>query len=279
MCTRVRDTEGGDEGAGTQALAVVRNPGVARPEGATHKLLYPDRGVFIHAVIGGSLYIAVALQYTLYRSLHCFLKRIFTRIYIMSVPDYITSVFKAHLQKFITIGDADVAAILDCFNIADIEKKENLLTEGQVCRYNYFVVKGCLRKFFINEKAIEQTTEFALDTWWMTDNMAYEFQKPSAFYIQAVEKSTVLSIHYKTQEQLLQAFPMMEKYFRFVYQRAYAASQMRIKYLYGLSKEEFYHSFNNKYPEFVQRIPQYLLASFLGLTPEYLSEIRAKKRS
>ena len=71
----------------------------------------------------------------------------------------------------------------------------------------------------------------------------------------------------------------MERYFRFIYQRAYAAAQLRIKYLFDYSKEEFYHSFKSKHPEFVQRIPQYLLASFLGFTPEYLSELRKKNRS
>jgi ribosomal protein L10 len=71
----------------------------------------------------------------------------------------------------------------------------------------------------------------------------------------------------------------MERYFRFIYQRAYAASQMRFKYLYEFSKEEFYQHLNENYPEFIQRIPQYLIASFLGFTPEYLSEIRKKKRS
>ena len=71
----------------------------------------------------------------------------------------------------------------------------------------------------------------------------------------------------------------MERYFRFIYQRAFAAMQMRIKYLYEFSKEDFYSHLASHYPEFVQRIPQYLIASFLGFTPEYLSEIRNKSRS
>ncbi len=190
-----------------------------------------------------------------------------------------SAIFKAHLQKFITINDADFATITSYFKTLNFKKKENLLSEGQICKHHYFVLKGCLRKFFINEKGVEQTTEFALETWWLTDNMAYEFQRPTEFFIQAIEKAEVMVIHHADQQKLLEAFPVMEKYFRFVYQRAYSAIQMRIKYLYSLSKEEFYHNFNNKQPEFVQRIPQYLLASFLGITPEYLSEIRSKKRS
>ncbi|WP_223815814.1 hypothetical protein [Adhaeribacter rhizoryzae] len=78
---------------------------------------------------------------------------------------------------------------------------------------------------------------------------------------------------------MLHQHPKLERYFRMIYQRAYAASQMRIKYLYDLSREELFYHFLDHYPDFVQRIPQYLLASFLGFTPEYLSEIRSKKRS
>src|SRR5690606_16162274 len=145
-----------------------------------------------------------------------------------------------------------------------------------VCKHHYFVLKGLLRKFYINEKGIEQTTEFAIETWWITDNIAYEHRQPTEFYIQAVEKSEILYITNENQEKLLTNFPAMERYFRFVYQRAYAAAQMRIKYLFSLSKEEFYFELLRKHPEFVQRVPQYLIASFLGFTPEYLSEIRKR---
>lgn len=190
-----------------------------------------------------------------------------------------SAIFKAHIRKFITLTESDWESILPYFEIITVKKKENILTEGQICRTNFFVLQGCLRKFFINEKGVEQTTDFAPETWWVTDNMAYEFQRPAEFFIQGVEKSEVLTIHHTAQQQLLDTFPIMEKYFRFIYQRAYAAAQMRIKYLYGMSKEEFYHNFNVKQPGFVQRVPQYLLASFLDITPEYLSEIKKKNRS
>ena len=190
-----------------------------------------------------------------------------------------SEIFKQHIGKFVELNEGEFSDIFSFFQTIDISKKENLLTEGQVCKFNYFVLKGCLRKFFINDKGVEQTTEFAIENWWMTDNIAFEHQLKSEFYIQAVEPSTILIIDHSSQEKLLHQHPKMERYFRFVYQRAYAAAQMRIKYLFDYSKEEFYYSFNNQYPEFVQRIPQYLLASFLGFTPEYLSEIRKKNRS
>lgn len=184
-----------------------------------------------------------------------------------------------HIRKFTDLSDDEFESVISYFEPLTVKKKENLITEGQVCRWHYFVVKGCLRKFFVTDKGTEQTTEFALETWWMTDNVAYERQQITDFYIQAIEKSEVLAITHEKQEALLKAFPVMERYFRFVYQRAYAASQMRIKYLYDYSREELYFNFVDEYPWFVQRVPQYLMASFLGFTPEYLSEIRAKRRS
>lgn len=187
-----------------------------------------------------------------------------------------SAVFKQHLQKFTGISSVEYDHIRSFFTQQQVGKKENLMCEGQLCRYNYFVEKGCLRKFFINEKGGEQTTEFAIENWWITDNLAYEKETRTEFFIQAVEKSDVLLIDYTSQEKLLQEFPALERYFRFVYQRAYAAAQMRIRYLYGLSREELYHHFAERHPYFINRIPQYLVASFLGFTPEYLSELRKK---
>lgn len=189
------------------------------------------------------------------------------------------SIFKNHIEKFTQISNDEFDEAQKFFDIKNVTKKENLLEEGQIYRHHYFVLDGLLRKFYINEKGIEQTTEFAIETWWITDNIAYEHKIPSEFYIQAVEKSKILYITQDNQEKLLKTHPVMERYFRFIYQRAYVAAQIRVKYLFSLSKEEFYFQSISKYPEFAQRIPQYLLASFLGLTPEYLSEIRKKRIS
>jgi len=187
--------------------------------------------------------------------------------------------FKTHLDKFITISDEEFASVLSFFKVSEVKKKQDLILSGEICRSIYFVQKGCLRKFFINEKGVEQTTEFAIENWWMTDTFAYERQGKSSFTIQAVEPSVVLMIDLQAQEELLKKHPVMERYFRMVYQRAYAAAERRIRYLYEMSREELYIHFSTQYPWFIQRIPQYLIASFLGFTPEYLSEIRAKLRS
>lgn len=187
--------------------------------------------------------------------------------------------FKAHLNKFITVSDEEYISIFSFFEVLKVKKKETLMLEGEVCRNMYFVVEGCLRKYFINEKGVEHTTQFAIENWWVTDTFAYERQMQTDFNIQSVEKSTILVIDFKNQELLLEKHPIMEKYFRIIYQRAYAASERKLRYLAEYSREELYVHFSTLYPWFIQRIPQYLIASFLGFTPEYLSEIKAKLRS
>lgn len=184
--------------------------------------------------------------------------------------------FHNHIRKFVTISDEELADVSGYFTFQAVKKKENLLKEGQVCKTSYFVLKGILRKFFVNDKGVEHTTEFAIENWWMTETFSYLNQSPTEFYIQAVEPTEVLQIQRERLDSLLATHPIMEKYFRQVYQKAYAAAQMRIKFQYEHSREALYHFFREKQPEFLQRVPQYLIASYLGFTPEYLSEIRKK---
>lgn len=190
-----------------------------------------------------------------------------------------SNVLKAHLSKFIVIDDDEFADILSYFEVQNARKKENLLIEGAVCKRHYFVIKGILRKFFVTDKGVERTTEFAIENWWMTDHFAFEAGSTSQFYIQAVEQAELLAITRNKQAEMLRRHPLMEKYFRCIYQKAYGAAQMRMKFLHDFSREELYHHFRKSQPGFLQRVPQYLVASYLGFTPEYLSEIRRKSIS
>lgn len=184
--------------------------------------------------------------------------------------------FIDHLRKHITLTDDEIQVLSTYIKIKAFTKKEFLHEEGQICKANYFVEQGLLRMFYINNKGVEQITQFALENWWISDYMSFIFQNPGQFYIQAIEKSEVVLIEHPKQEELFKRLPQLERYFRIMTQRAYAASQMRVKYYHDYSKEENYRQFVSLFPQFIQRIPQYMLASYLGLTPEYLSELRKK---
>ncbi|WP_289057051.1 Crp/Fnr family transcriptional regulator [uncultured Flavobacterium sp.] len=182
-----------------------------------------------------------------------------------------------HIEKFITLEPSEIDKLESYLEISNIKKKAHILTEGQICNTMYFVVKGCMRQYIINPKGTEQTLQFAIENWWITDYLSYHNHIPSSFYLQAVENSEVIAIDKNLLEALLLEIPNLERYFRIVTQKSFGAMQMRIKFLFTMSAEERYHHFNDHFPEFVQRVPQYMLASYLDFSAEFMSKIRAGK--
>ncbi|UIR54830.1 Crp/Fnr family transcriptional regulator [Sphingobacterium sp. SRCM116780] len=180
-----------------------------------------------------------------------------------------------HIRKYIKLDKETVEQIVKSFDSFDLPKRKLVLTAVEVCHYIYFVAKGCLRMFYLDEKGTEQTIQLALENWWMTDIDAFNRKGKATVSIQAVERATLIRIRKTDFDLLLERYSGLEKYFRMIYERAYSAFLSRMKY-FRLPKEEFYHFFCAQYPDFIQRIPQKLLASFLGFTPEYLSELRKK---
>lgn len=181
-----------------------------------------------------------------------------------------------HIRKFVNLSESDEQILNEFIEPQTVRKKELLLSNGQVSKSLYFVEKGCLRMYFINEKSVEQITQFALEGWWLTDFFSFMDNKPSEYFIQTIEATKLVSIDRLVFDDLLKSLPQLERYFRIIMQKNLAASQLRTKYLYEMSKEEFYRHFSNSFPDFMQRVPQYMIASYLGLTPEYVSELRKK---
>ena len=187
------------------------------------------------------------------------------------------SVLLEHIQKFITLEPSEINLLESSLDITKIKKKQHVLQEGQVCNTMYFITKGCFRQYIINNKGIEQTLQFGIESWWITDYLSFHNQTPSHFYIQAVENSEIIAIEKPALESLLIEIPKLERYFRIVSQKTFGAAQMRIKILFTMSAEERYIHFSNLNPEFVQRVPQYMLASYLDFSAEFMSKIRAGK--
>ncbi|AUP79339.1 Crp/Fnr family transcriptional regulator [Flavivirga eckloniae] len=186
------------------------------------------------------------------------------------------SILINHIKSYLILSEKELSEIARFFDYHSFNKKDTLLHAEKRCDKLFFVIKGCLQLYFIDGLSNPKTSQFAIENWWLTDFLAFQNQQPSNFYIETVENSEVLSISFSKYQELLDTFPKMEKYFRNIYETAYGAALMRIKYMNSLSKEDMFLMFRDNFPEFVQRVPQYLLASFLGLTPEYLSEIKRK---
>lgn len=185
--------------------------------------------------------------------------------------------FLNHIRRFVPLTKEEESLLLQNVRYEKISNKDFLLKAGKVCSANYFVVDGCFRMYLTADNGLEQILQFGISQWWITDYTSFDSQAPSLFNIQALENSAVVILDKKIQEELFKKIPQLERYFRLIVQRAYTATLMRIHFIFNFTGEERYHRFANAFPDFVQRIPQYMLASYLGFTPEFLSKIRAKK--
>ncbi|MFT5963846.1 MAG: CRP-like cAMP-binding protein [Flavobacterium sp.] len=155
-----------------------------------------------------------------------------------------------------------------------IRKKQTLLLEGDVCTYNTFIEKGVLRSYTIDEKGNEHIVQFGFEGWWITDLSSYLTGANSTYTIEAIEDSELLLLTTAAREELMVQLPAFERYQRLLLQNAYIALQARVNSALNLTAEEKYLKLTASYPNIIARVPQHMVASYLGLTPETLSRIR-----
>lgn len=160
--------------------------------------------------------------------------------------------------------------------VRHLRKKEFLLQAGEVCRYECFVLKGCLRNYYLDNKGDEHILQFSVEDWWTSDLYSLLTQTPSAQFIDALEDSILVMIEKDDLERLYRQVPKFERFFRIMLQNAFIAQQQRILQNIGSTAEERYLAFREKYPTLELRLPQHQIASYLGITPEFLSKIRGK---
>ncbi|MDP9959533.1 Crp/Fnr family transcriptional regulator [Chryseobacterium lathyri] len=162
------------------------------------------------------------------------------------------------------------------FTLRTFKRKDVVLREGDYCLFEGFVVKGCFKVYYLNESGSEQTLYFAVEGWWITDIDSLINNVPSTLNIEALEESEVLMISKKDKEKLYEEMPQIEKLFRIMNQQSSVALQRRILSLTGKTADKRYLEFLEKYPGLEQKITQQQVASYLGITHEFLSKIRKK---
>jgi CRP-like cAMP-binding protein len=145
-----------------------------------------------------------------------------------------------------------------------------------VCRYTAFVEKGMLRTFTVDEKGNEPILQFSMEGWWIADLYSFLTEEPSIYNIEALEECELLLITKENWEILLAKVPAFERYFRLLIQNNLIATQRRLMSSLSESAEEKYTKLINNFPGCIQRVPQHMIASYLGITPETLSRIRAQ---
>lgn len=161
-----------------------------------------------------------------------------------------------------------------------MNKGDYLLRNGETCRTDNYIISGALKAFYINSKSgREEILYFGISDWWATDIESFQKQKISRYNIQALEKTNLLQISHQSFNEMLTQIPKLEKYFRIILESYLGSLQKRIIQSSVLDAEQRYCDFIEEYPEIVNKVPQYLIASYLGVSPEFLSRIRQKQRT
>lgn len=182
-----------------------------------------------------------------------------------------------YFNKWSDLTEQDEAIIMSSFEPMTIKKKKDLLIAGQVCNYLYFIVKGCLRSFYIDSKGVEHIYQIRMDNNWISDLESFFSKKPSKYNIEALEDSHFLRISNDRLEQLLIEIPGLERYFRILFQKAYVNALSRLNATMWETAMDRYNELLKEHPEVFQRVPLIYIASYLGITPESLSRIRKQK--
>lgn len=188
---------------------------------------------------------------------------------------------RAYFEANIKLTDEQFEKMKSAFVPRKMKKGEFLQREGEMAKYGAFVTAGCLRSYVVDEKGKEHILQFAPENWWIGDMESLMKNKPARLFIEAIENSEVLLSDFSGQQRLMEQFPEYAVQYRQGIQRHTAAKDKRIIAALSATAEERYHDFLKAYPTIAQRVPQHMVASYLGLTPETISRIRkqmAKKK-
>ena len=182
-----------------------------------------------------------------------------------------------NLLDNIKAKDEEIEFFQSLLESKEFTKKEILLRSGDVSRYYYFIIEGCLKKYYINSEGKERIFEFATNKQWVGDQHSLWNQIPSMFNIIALENSKTIRISYTNLNTLLDQVPKFERYFRLIDNMAIRKHELRIKQSLACSAEERLIDFREAYPGLELRIAQKEIASFLGVSPEFLSTLKSKR--
>jgi CRP-like cAMP-binding protein len=180
------------------------------------------------------------------------------------------------IKKYIKVEESQEQSVLDYFLLRSFAKKELLLQAGKISRHENFVIEGCLRVFIVDNSGVEHNISFSPESWWAGDLSSFLKTEPASYNIEALETSKVLQISRDSWDDLFLKFPDMEHYFRLMFQNTVIALQSRIVQNISYTAEECYLNFLKNYPQLNLRVSQKHIASYLGITPEFLSMLRRK---
>lgn len=182
-----------------------------------------------------------------------------------------------YVQNFVSLEEEEAKHFLSAFEEVKVKKRQFIVQPNFTNKHRVFVLKGAFRTYAIANDGQDHTLQFAIENWWVSDFNSYIYQQPATLFIVALEDSVILQIEYSKEQELKKMNHKFETFFRIMAEKGLAFEHRRILFNLTHSAESRYENFLLNYPNFVQRVPQYALASYLGMSTEFLSRIRNKK--
>ena len=181
-----------------------------------------------------------------------------------------------NIRRYVTLSQEEENQLIAIIRTTRIKRRQFLDQPGFTSAYRNYVVKGAFRSYFIDDDGKEHTVQIAVEDWFVSDFYSYITQTPATLYVEALEDSFILQMKYNEIEALCGKIHALSEYFRITTERAFAFSRKRALSNLSLSAEERYLEFLERYPGIVNRVPQKVIASYLGMSAEFLSKIRAQ---
>jgi CRP-like cAMP-binding protein len=190
-----------------------------------------------------------------------------------------TTLFLENMRRHVKLTEEEEGIVLSKLRPVKLKRKEFLLKQGQVARELAFVVSGCLRAYSLDDNGFEHILQFAPAGWWISDMSSVISRQESLLNVDAIKDSQVLLLSREDQLALFDEVPRLERYFRVLTENGLVSSRMRLIENLSLTARQRYQRFCQTYPNLINEIPQKYIASFIGVTPEFLSKIRGEKLS
>jgi cAMP-binding proteins - catabolite gene activator and regulatory subunit of cAMP-dependent protein kinases len=181
-----------------------------------------------------------------------------------------------NISRHIELDKTETDFFISLLQTKKLKRKELLLKQGDICKTENFIVKGCLRTYTIDNNGFEHIVLFGIEDWWVGDLYSFLTQSPATYFIDALEDTVVIQITKANLDKLYERVPKFERFFRLILQNAFIAQQQRINQNLSFTAEQRYLDFINKYPQLEQRLTQKQISAYLGITPVFLSMLRKK---
>jgi CRP-like cAMP-binding protein len=188
-------------------------------------------------------------------------------------------VISKYIERHISLTNEEQEYFLSLLRIIKVKKKQLIVQPGFTCKYRSYVFNGSIRAYLVDNNANEHTIAFAIEDWWISDYNSYIFQQPATLFVEALEDAILIQLDYNAEQLLKETIPKFEKFFRIITERSFAFLQKRMLTNLSMTAEERYEEFMKSYSKIALRVPQYTLASYLGMSTEYLSKLRNNRVS